>query len=473
MAAKSIYWYDFETFGSDPRRDRAAQFAGLRTDEDLNIIGEPLVIYCKPASDFLPSPEACLITGITPQLAMEKGENEVEFIRQIHKEFSQPDTCVAGYNSIRFDDELTRQLLYRNFYDPYEREWKGGNSRWDIIDMIRLCAAVRPEGINWPLDDKGFISFRLEKLTQANNISHAGAHDALADVLATIEMAKLVKLNQPRLYDYIYKLRAKSQVNVMLDIVNKKPVVHVSAMYPSSRGCLALVSPLCQHPDDKNGVIVYDLQEDPDNWISASPEEIRDRVYTRQEDLPESVRRIPLKTLHLNRCPVVAPMSILDDDKTSRFGIDKDACNRHWQILAREQDLPVKLRKPLERTGLASESDPDFMIYSGGFFSEGDRKLMGVIRESSPGQLAMLNLPFRDKRLAEMLFRYRARNFSETLDIDDQQRWESYRSQKLTSGNYRLEFDETIERLISVDIDEGKTKILNSLVEYAEEISQV
>ena len=189
----SIYWYDFETFGRDPRRDRASQFAGIRTDEDLNIIGEPLVMYCKPADDFLPSPMACLITGISPQKALAEGIPEAEFIKKIHTEFAAPATCVAGYNSIRFDDEVTRQLLYRNFYDPYEREWKNGNSRWDIIDMVRLMAATRPEGVSWPKKKDGSNSFRLEELTAANGIQHADAHDALSDVIATIEMAKRIK----------------------------------------------------------------------------------------------------------------------------------------------------------------------------------------------------------------------------------------------------------------------------------------
>ena len=189
MTAGSIYWYDFETFGGDPRRDRASQFAGIRTDENLNIIGEPMVLFCKPAGDFLPNPMACLITGITPQKAISEGVNEAEFIYLIHEQFSSAGTCVAGFNSIRFDDEVTRQLLYRNFYDPYGREWQNGNTRWDILDMLRLAAATRPEGINWPKKEDGSHSFRLEALTKANGIEHADAHDALSDVLATIEIA--------------------------------------------------------------------------------------------------------------------------------------------------------------------------------------------------------------------------------------------------------------------------------------------
>ncbi|MBL4819378.1 MAG: exodeoxyribonuclease I [Gammaproteobacteria bacterium] len=471
MTGKSIYWYDFETFGSNPRRDRAAQFAGIRTDEELNILGEPLVIYCKPANDFLPSPEACLITGITPQLALEKGLDEAEFIRLIHQQFSQPETCVAGYNSIRFDDELTRQLLYRNFYDPYAREWKAGNSRWDIIDMLRLCAAARPEGINWPINEKGNISFRLEKLTAANDIAHADAHDALADVIATIEMAKLVRQQQPKLYDYVYQLRSKRVVESHLDVIHKKPVIHVSSMYPPAQGCLALVAPLCLHPDDKNGVVVYDLRENPDVWMSLSPEEISQRIFTRTDELPEHIHRIPLKTLHINRCPIVAPMAILDEEKFRKFGIDKDSCNRHWQTLCKARDLPAKIREALKSSDLPAENDPDFMIYSGGFFSEGDRKLMDVIRESTPEQLAMLNLPFRDRRLAELLFRYRARNYPETLDLDEQQRWQSYRHQRLTDSDYRSQFDTAIEQATQKACDEQQIQILRSVSQYVEDIS--
>jgi exodeoxyribonuclease-1 len=213
--ANSFYWHDYETFGVDPSRDRPSQFAGLRTDQDLNPIGEPLVIYCQPQKDILPSPAACLITGITPQLALEKGLPEPTFIDLIHRELSQPMTCGVGYNSIRFDDEVSRYCLYRNFYDPYQREWKNGNSRWDILDMLRLMRALRPEGIEWADHEPGRPSFKLEHLTAANNIAHEAAHDALSDVTATIAMAKLVKQKQPRLFDYVVNNRSKKVVKCL------------------------------------------------------------------------------------------------------------------------------------------------------------------------------------------------------------------------------------------------------------------
>jgi exodeoxyribonuclease-1 len=236
MADTTLYWHDYETFGIDPRRDGPAQFAGLRTDLALNPIGKPLVIYCQPPRDRLPAPEACLVTGITPQIAQQHGVCEAEFIAAIHAELAQAGTCALGYNTLRFDDEVTRNTLYRNFYDPYEREWKNGNSRWDIIDMVRLTAALRPDGIEWPKDEQGRPSFRLERLTEANGISHSGAHDALVDVRATIDLARLIKTRQPRLYDFVWRNRGKHEAAELLKLGSFEPLLHVSEKYPAEQG---------------------------------------------------------------------------------------------------------------------------------------------------------------------------------------------------------------------------------------------
>ncbi|MSR11330.1 MAG: exodeoxyribonuclease I [Gammaproteobacteria bacterium] len=423
---KSIYWYDYETFGADPRRDRAAQFAGIRTDENLNIIGESLMLYCQPADDFLPDPGACLITGITPQLVLAKGVHEAEFIKRIHREFSEPGTCVAGYNSIRFDDELTRQLLYRNFYDPYEREWKHGNSRWDIIDMLRLCAATRPEGIQWPRKEDGTVSFRLDQLTVANGIEHGAAHDALADVIATIAMAKLVRNAQPKLYDYVYQLRDKRRVQAEIDLVTRKPLLHVSMMYPAQLGCLALVMPICVHPNNPNGVIVVDLRDDPAQWLSLDSAQIRERVYTPRTGLEEGKQRVPLKTVHINKCPIITSPAVLTPAMAADYAIDLDLCRQHWQLLVDHPGLTQLISNVFAEEPKTQETDPDFMIYSAGFFGDSDRSLMQTVRASSPRDLGRLDLPFRDRRLATMLLRYRARNYRDSLSAEELQQWRSY-----------------------------------------------
>ncbi|MBL4826887.1 MAG: exodeoxyribonuclease I, partial [Spongiibacteraceae bacterium] len=291
MSDFSFYWHDYESFGANPAKDRPSQFAGIRTDANFEIVGEPLVIYCRPTPDMLPHPEACLVTGITPQHAGEHGLPEAEFIRQIHGELAAPGTCGVGYNSIRFDDELTRFALYRNFYDPYAREWQNGNSRWDIIDMVRVCRALRPEGIHWPNHEDGIPSFRLEDITKANGISHESAHDALSDVYATIAVATLIKQHQPKLFEYIFQLRNKRKVSAMLNVAQKKPVLHTSAMFPASRLCTTLVLPVAMHPTNNNGVITVDLSADPSALLELNVEQIRERLYTPAAELPDGVAR--------------------------------------------------------------------------------------------------------------------------------------------------------------------------------------
>ena len=470
MTERTLYWYDYESFGLDPRRHRVAQFAGLRTNEALEPLGEPLVLYCQPSDDFLPSPESCRITRITPQLAQQRGVNEAEFIRQIHQEFSRANTCVVGFNSIRFDDELTRQLLYRNFYDPYEREYKSGNSRWDIIDMLRLCAAIRPQGIQWPRNEDGQVTFRLEALTSANDISHADAHDALADVQATIAMARLVKQHQPRLYDYVYGLRSKTQVEAQLDTVSRKPVLHVSSRYPAEQGCLALVAPLCRHPVDSNGVIVYDLRQDPTTWLSLPVEEIQRRVFGRQSDLPAGTGRIALKVLHSNRCPVVAPAATLEPALAERFDIDLDAVQQHWQLLKSNRDVAGILAQVFKQQPQTPETDPDYMIYSGGFFGDADRKFMAVVRGSNAEQLASLNIPFKDSRLQEMLFRYRARNYPESLDQEDTQRWQQFRQARLARPQALADFNHDMAEARQRCRDAQDSAVLDELQAYVDSL---
>lgn len=439
MTAFSYYWHDYETFGTDPQRDRACQFAGIRTDPDFNVIGEPLMLYCKPADDYLPNPEACLITGITPQLAGEKGVCEAEFIGIIHEQLAQPGTCGIGYNSIRFDDEVTRNLLYRNFFDPYAREWQNGNSRWDLIDVARAARALRPDGIHWPLNEDGIASFRLEEITQANGIAHQAAHDALSDVYATIALARLIKQKQPKLYDYLNANRHKPAVLNLLQLGSFTPLVHISGRFPARKNCLAIVVPLYAHPRNSNEVIVYDLSIDPAPLLELSAEHIQQRVFVANDDLPEDVERIPLKTVHINKSPVLAPLSVIRPADAQRLQLDLPQCLANLQCIkiAAGKSLEQKLATVFSREYAETPDDPDRMIYSGGFFSQKDRNAMQNIRRTPPTELGKFCADFDDTRLPEMLFRYRGRNYPETLDPAERQRWQQFCRDRLVNPESR------------------------------------
>ena len=438
------------------------------------------MIYCRPSPDSLPKPDACLITGLTPQVALEKGLSEHEFAAQIHAELSRPGTCGVGYNSIRFDDEVTRYMLYRNFYDPYEREWRNGNSRWDIIDVVRMTRALRPEGIAWPNYEDGRPCFKLEMLTAANQLNHEAAHDALSDVYATIAMAKLIKTHQPKLFDYAYRLRDKRFVNSLIDIAGHKPLLHISSRFSGENGNAALMLPLAIHPTNKNSVIAYNLATSPKDLLSLSADELRERLFTRSEDLPVGVERIALKEIHLNKSPMILPPAMLDEPTAARLQIDRARLEQHWQALrnlsvSEQSALQEKLYELYRDIGYIEKTDPEQMLYSG-FFDEGDKKLMAQVRRSSPAGLASKSFDFRDARLHELLFRYRARNFPESLSSLEYQRWRSFCHLRRTDASAGAsvvlgDLQHRVAELAALETTtEPQKDILNELMKYADSL---
>lgn len=473
MADLSFYWHDYETFGVQPRRDRPVQFAGVRTDAELNEIGEPAMFYCRPAPDTLPEPEAVLLTGILPQLALQQGLPEHAFAARIEAELARDGTVGVGYNSIRFDDEVTRYLFWRNLIDPYAREWQNGCSRWDLLDVVRATWALRPEGIAWPLHTEGprqgQPSFRLEHLTAANGLQHETAHDALSDVRATIAVARLIKARQPRLWDFCLKLRRKDAV--LDEIGSGRPFLHLSGMYPVERGCLAVVWPLAPHPKNKNEIIVWDLAHDPGELAGLDAETARRRLFTRQDALPAGEQRLPIKTIHINKSPVVIGNLRTALPVAARWGLDLAQAEAH---AARAAQLPRRdalWAQVFERPALAP-ADVDEDLY-GGFVGTNDRRTLQRLRELPPEALASKRPAFDDGRLEELLFRYRARNFSAMLSAEERARWRQHRAERLLQGQggaltlaaYFERIDTLAEAAIERE-DERAQALLEALVDY-------
>ncbi|NQZ33329.1 MAG: exodeoxyribonuclease I [Oceanospirillaceae bacterium] len=473
---RTFLWHDYETSGADPKRDRPYQFAAIRTDENLNIIGEPIEIYCKPSDDFLPHPEACLITGITPQKAIREGLCEAQFIAQINALMSVPGTCTVGYNNLRFDDEITRYALYRNFFDPYAREWQNQCSRWDLIDMLRLTRALRPEGIEWPNYEDGSASFRLEDLSKANGIEHGNAHDAMADVYATIEMARIVRSKQRKLYDFVLLNKSKQAAQKQLDVASMKPVLHISSRYPSSIGNAAIIAPLSLHPSNKNSVISWDLRDDPMPLIELDAEEIIRLMYLPRDQRSDSDPKISLKQVHINKCPILAPANMLNSEEAQRLQIEGSTCRTHLAMLRNYSGLSTKLAAIFSNEQFESDGDPDHMLYSGGFFGDTDKKAMEQIRDCPPDELGSLDLAFQDPRLEEMLFRYRARNYPDSLDGEELERWELYRHERLVKADNRKLltmqpfYDILNKKYQDPELSNNHREILEELAIYAESI---
>ncbi|PPE69302.1 exodeoxyribonuclease I [Caldimonas thermodepolymerans] len=476
MSELSFFWHDYETFGRVPRRDRPAQFAGIRTDAELNEIDVPVMLYCRPAPDYLPDPESCLLTGILPQHCLEHGLPEHEFAAAIEAQLARPGTIGLGYNTLRFDDEVTRHLFWRNLIDPYAREWQNECGRWDLLDVVRCCWALRPEGIEWPLNGDGRPSFKLEHLSAANGLVHDAAHDALSDVRATIALARLIKARQPRLWDFCLRLRRKEAVLAEMGV--GRPFLHVSGMYGTERGSLAIVWPLAPHPTNKNEVIVWDLAHDPGELFTMNAQQIRERLFTRSDELPEGVERLPIKTIHINKCPIViGNLRTLTPERAAHWGIDVQQALRHAETCALKGATMAGIWPDVyARPGPAEAADVDEDLY-GGFIGNEDRRRLQRLRTMTPEQLAERPPSFDDERLEELFFRYRARNFPETLSDAERERWLQHCHARLHEGaggalSLQAYFERIDELGEAMAEDERAQEILGALYEYGEQLGE-
>jgi exodeoxyribonuclease-1 len=462
----SFLFYDLETFGSDPRRTRIAQFAAIRTDTALNEIDEPISFFVKPADDLLPSPIATLITGITPQDALRQGVTEAAAVARINDEMSRPRTCSAGYNSIRFDDEFVRFGLYRNFHDAYEREWKAGNSRWDLLDALRLMHALRPDGIQWrQREDGNGTSFKLEHLAEDNGLREGLAHEALSDVRALIGLARLFRTHQPRLWEYALRLRDKRFAASLMDPIAMTPLLHISQRFPASRLCAAPIIPLARHPQIDSRMIVFDLGSEPDALLDLEAEAIADRLYVRQSDLPEGDSRIPLKEVHCNKCPALVAWDHLREPDFARLSIDPvTVLHRAARIRAAGPALAEKVRQVFVRERPSECIDPDAALYDG-FIGDADKRLFDSVRGTPPHVLAIQTFQFRDPRLPALMLRYRARNWPDTLLPAEHLLWNDYRRQRLQvdSGLSELTLAQSREQITQLRVahsGDGRKQVL-------------
>lgn len=430
---KSFFFYDLETSGLNSRFSRIMQFAGIRTDMDLNPIGDPINVLVRLSDDVLPDPGAVMVTGITPQSTLADGLSEPEFCKLLMDDVFTADTITVGFNSVRFDDEFIRHTLWRNFYDPYEWAWSEGRSRWDMLDVVRMTRALRPDGMKWPVDENGKAVNKLELIAKENDLLHTKAHDALSDVEALIGVAKLIKTNQPKLFDYLLTTRDKKAVAKLVNLEEPQPFVYSSGRYDAEFEKTTVAFPIA--PGTKPGaVLVYDLRYDPTPFLNASPTALASIIFAdRQTRESKDFHKLPVKELSYNKCPAVAPLGVLDDASRSRLSIDLDHIKKHLAVLSANPALAGSVREAFEmREPFEPASDVEAQLYDG-FINDKDKPRMAAVRAAKANELADFHPNFIDDRLTELLFRYKARSFPASLSEDEMRRWEQFRSDKLKS----------------------------------------
>ena len=451
---KTFFFYDLETSGFSPQNDRIMQFAGQRTDENLNRIGEPVNILVRLNDDVLPSPSALMVTKISPQKTVEEGYTEAEFSKMLVEEFFTPDTVIVGYNNVRFDDVHIQHLLWRNFYPPYDWQWKDGRSRWDLLDVVRMIRALRPEGINWPFiinEETGekFAANKLELLTKENGILHENAHDAMSDVDGLIDVARLLKEKQPQIFDYLFKIRSKNEVQKLVNLENPKPFVYTSGRFKVEFEKTTVAFPIA--PAKNQNVIVWDLRFSPEKFIDWSEDQILENITadfeTRSSD---DFEPIAAKILQYNKCPAVAPMGVLTEENRQRLKIDLAEIQKNLDVLRKNPHFAENLRSAFERRSevfqdksSAEKPAPEARLFEG-FVSKSDDIKIEAVRNSTDRELADFHPDFADERLTDLLLHYKARNFPKSLSSQEKELWEEYRVKNLQKmmPNFMKEFQE-------------------------------
>ena len=451
---KTFFFYDLETSGFSPQNDRIMQFAGQRTDESLNRIGEPINILVRLNDDVLPSPSALMVTKISPQKTVEEGYTEAEFSKMLVEEYFTPDTVIVGYNNVRFDDVHIQHLLWRNFYPPYDWQWKDGRSRWDLLDVVRMIRALRPEGINWPFiinEETGekFAANKLELLTKENGILHENAHDAMSDVDGLIDVARLLKEKQPQIFEYLFKIRSKNEVQKLVNLENPKPFVYTSGRFKVEFEKTTVAFPIA--PAKNQNVIVWDLRFSPEKFIDWSEDQILENITadfeTRSSD---DFEPIAAKILQYNKCPAVAPMGVLTEENQQRLKIDLAEIQKNLDILRKNPHFAENLRSAFERRSEvfqdknnAEKPAPEARLFEG-FVSRSDDIKIEAVRNSTDRELADFHPDFADERLTGLLLHYKARSFPKSLSSQEKELWEEYRVKNLQKmiPNFMKEFQE-------------------------------
>ncbi len=404
---------------------------------DLNPIGDPVNLLVKMNEDTLPSPYAVMVTKITPQSTLQDGFTEAEFCKYITDEIFTPGTIAVGFNSVRFDDEFMRNIFWRCFYDPYEWQWKDGRSKWDLLDVVRMTRALRPEGINWPFTPDGKATNRLELMTKENNIAHEHAHDALSDVEALISVTRLIKEKQPQLYNWLFKLRDKKAVQQLVNLEKPAPFVYSSGRYESEYNKTTVAYPIA--PAKNGNVLVFDLRYNLDELLAQ-----------------EEPKFFPVvKEMKYNHCPAVAPLGVLEQgDGWQKIGLDKTQVEKNLKVLLAHPDFIEQMRtENEEREEFPPAVDPESALYDG-FLDNNDKTRCAAVRKASLNDLADFHPDFHDPRLPDLLLHYKARNFERALTESERSKWEEYRMGRIKA--MQNQYIRDIQRLAA----EGKDSFI-------------
>lgn len=463
---KSFLFYDYETFGVHTALDKVAQFSSIRTDLSFNIIHKKKNFFCIPPIDYLPDPNAILITKILPQDTYLNGMNEYFFAHKIHNIFIKSNTCIVGFNNLNFDNLVTRNIFYRNCFDPYEWSWKNGNSSWDILNILRAFYIFFPKNIFWPKNPEGHVSFKLSDFTKINNISHLNVHDSFSDVLATVKVAKLLCFYNKKFFFKLYCFSQKNNIKNFIRKNSTKPFFYLSSIFGAKRNNISCMMYLNDHPTNNNLLLLFDLQVDVKKIFL---------LYRQSNKFKCTIKDLlsaGIKIIYLNKSPMFFKYSSISEKECQRLKLDYIRFQKSFFLLFQHKYIKKWILSiflnSTNRYPLVSDNI-DLMLYHN-FFNDKDKLLLNILHQESPKNWNIRNIKFLDARLYKIIFRLRARNFPDSLSLLEKKKWKKHCKKIINSKRIVKYFNMIFSLKILYNDDYKKLTLLNKLIKYVSQL---
>lgn len=488
-----IKWYDSESSGVNLDFDQIYQAAIVSTDLNLNLIkGGEKEFICKPRIDINPHPMAFLTHKLDIDMLKEKGMTEFELAQKISNEFlSGPSNVIAGYNTVSFDDELVRRLLFRNMLDPYTHEWRDGNFRFDAFKMVQVVYALRPEMLTWRKNSEGKDSLKLEHLVADNNLGSHKAHDAVGDCYATINLVRHLKDQNPKLFQHMLRLTDKKEVNKILfnepKIENRRPVINISTIYGNGKKYGSVALPIISDLSNQNKALCIDLTQDPSELFAMSAPDINKFLFTKRELLAADDPRVPAIGIASNKLPALLEMrpNTLSDNVAMRMDIDLDKVEENRLKIINHIQKDKGFVKRLQ-AGFSSDHAPKkdaFETIYAQFLTDKDKNVRAILTQKmnvtdvSPFKIEHSDIYAEatktdDKaRQKELMLRAKWTNFglkmvrslakgetkAEQFKFNEYKEWVDYLNKALVSGELGLSFKEFESEIVKVRTERALT----------------
>jgi exodeoxyribonuclease-1 len=385
----AFVFYDIETSGISQHFDQILQFAAILTDDELREV-ERFEIRSRLQPHVVPSPMALHVTGMSIEDILDPGRpSNYEMITAIRRTIGAwgPATFL-GYNSLRFDEEFLRHAFYQNLHPPYLTN-TGGSRRTDVFNIVRAAASLRPGLLAVPETDGGKPTFKLDRLAPANGFAHLNAHDALADVEATIHICRIVRDGAPDLWEAFLRFSSKAAVQEFV----RSEEAFVFFEFFGSRHAANLVTPIGGSVQQPNVVYCLDLACDLESLRTLSPEELSARL-TRS---PKPVRRLKVNGSPLLSTLGDAPVEMLQGrtiPELNSLAADVRADQAFVDRLIAASEPPEGQFEPSPHV--------EQQLYQDGFWSNHDGRLMALFHDSGWEERATIAGALEDQRLRRL-----------------------------------------------------------------------